>query len=391
MRVLAYSNIYPSSYDPTRGIYNFYRFSALAKYCDVRVVCPVPWRTRLFSPRELILGCSEHQGSLAVDYPTFVPIVRLSRHLNPILMHVMTRHVVARLHAKFPFDVVLASWGYPDAVAALRISREYNCPQVTQLLGSDLNVLAKVPAIRKLISQTLCESAGVLTMSSAMAQAVEQLGVSPSRVTFQHNGVDQDSFRLHDKRETRARLNLPLDSHIIVCVGNLVPIKGIDVLVDAFARLTPDLQQKTLLVLVGDGPSRQALELAVLEKNLTDKVRFLGRRLHTEIPEWIGAADVLCLPSLAEGCPNVVLEAFASGRPVVASAVGAVPKLVTPIKGRIVAPGQAVELAAALGEALVANWDAETIRSSIADLTWESVGRRYFEILSAAVDSRRHL
>ncbi len=389
MRVLVYSNLFPSSREPTRGVYNLYRISALAKHCDVRVVCPVAAQNRLRAFRELILGNSERHGSLEVDYPTFVPIVRLSPRLNTLLMHGMTRSVVGRVHAQFPFDVILASWGYPDAVAALRMSREYRCPQVTQLLGSDLNILTKVPAISRILSQTLADSAGVLTMSNGMAELVEQLGVSRSRITVQHNGVDQESFRLRDKREIRSRLNLPPDTQIIAYVGNLAAVKGPDVLVDAFARLVPDIRRHTLLVFVGDGPMRSGLELAVRERNLTDRVRFVGRRLHDEIPEWISAADVLCLPSLAEGCPNVVLEAFASGRPVVASAVGAVPELVTPARGRIAAPGQAESLAAALGEVLMATWNAEAIRKSVADSTWDSVGRRYFEILSAAVDSSR--
>jgi glycosyltransferase involved in cell wall biosynthesis len=205
----------------------------------------------------------------------------------------------------------------------------------------------------------------------------------------QHIGVDQETFRLRDKQEIRARLGLPADARIIVSVGNLVSIKGPDVLLDAYTRLVPGLQEKTLLVFVGDGPMRPALETAVLENNLTDQVRFVGRRLHGEIPDWISAADLLCLPSLNEGCPNVVLEAFASGRPVVASAVGAVPDLVTPARGRIAQPGQSEHLAAALREVLAASWDAEAIRASIADLTWDAVGRRYFEILSEAVENKK--
>jgi len=86
----------------------------------------------------------------------------------------------------------------------------------------------------------------------------------------------------------------------------------------------------------------------------------------------MSAADVLCLPSLREGCPNVVLEAFASGRPVVASAVGGVPELVSDANGITVPPQNPAALARALTDAVWKTWNPAEIRSSVAGLTWEA-------------------
>lgn len=385
MRVLFYSNLFPSSREPTRGVFNLQRIDALAKHCEVRVICPVALQNRLRTPSELFETPVERHGLLEIEYPTFVPLVRVAPRLNPLFLDTVTRRTVNRIRKQFPFDVVLASWGYPDAVAALRIARRYRCPQVTQLLGSDLNIVAQMPEVKTLIIDTLSQSARVLTMSQAMADSVEQMGVARSRIVVQHNGVDPARFQVRSRMDNRARLGLPADTRIILYVGNLAQVKGPDVLVSAYARLTTITQHKTLLVFVGDGPMRPSLEATVRQFRLQERVRFVGRRLYAEIPEWIGAADLLCLPSHAEGCPNVVLEAFASGRPVVASAVGAVPDLVTPTRGRVVPAGKVEQLTGALNEALSITWDAASIRASIADQTWEAVGRRYFEILSEAV------
>src|SRR5207247_6103231 len=103
-----------------------------------------------------------------------------------------------------------------------------------------------------------------------------------------------------------------------------------------------------LIVLVGGGPAQGALEEEIQRRRLADHVRLAGPQPHREIPHWIAAADALCLPSHNEGCPNVVLEALACGRPVVASSVGAVPEFVDAESGAVVPPREPEQLAAAL-------------------------------------------
>jgi glycosyltransferase involved in cell wall biosynthesis len=292
---------------------------------------------------------------------------------------------VARTRKRFPFDVILAAWGYPDAVAALRLARQYRCPLVLNLLGSDMNDLANRPTIRDIVASTVRASQAIIVMSEVMAEDVVALGVPRSKVTVQHNGVDRERFRLRDKHELRASLGLPLHRPLVVFIGTLVPVKGPDVLVAAFTKLREDMASEAMLVIVGDGDMRRNLEHALERRGLLQHVRFMGRRLHTEIPDWISATDVVCLPSRTEGCPNVVLEALASGRPVVATRVGAVPDLLTQSTGRLVDMDDAKGLADALATSLATKWDAELIRASVAHLTWGSVAQTYFHVLERAL------
>jgi glycosyltransferase involved in cell wall biosynthesis len=300
-------------------------------------------------------------------------------------MYQTTRLSVARTRKRFPFDVILAAWGYPDAEAALRLARQYGCPLVTNLLGSDMNDLANRPDIRDILASTVRASQAIIVMSEVMAKDVVGLGVPRSKVTVQHNGVDRERFGLRDKQELRARLGLPLQRPLVVFIGNLVPVKGPDVLVAAFAKLREDMSSDAMLVIVGDGGLRGSLEQSLERRGLLPHVRFTGRRPHSEMPDWISAADVLCLPSRTEGCPNVVLEALSSGRPVVATRVGAVPDLLTESTGRLVDVGDANGLAEALAATLSTKWEADLIRASIAHLTWGSVAKTYFQVLEGTL------
>ena len=99
----------------------------------------------------------------------------------------------------------------------------------------------------------------------------------------------------------------------------------------------------------------------------------------------MAACDVFCLPSLREGCPNVVLEALSSGRPVVASRVGGVPELLDDTTGLLVTAGQPEEFAKALHNALCRDWNALALRDATHGNSWELVGDAYYAALESAV------
>ena len=112
--------------------------------------------------------------------------------------------------------------------------------------------------------------------------------------------------------------------------------------------------------------------------------------MHASIPWWMSAADVVCLPSYMEGCPNVVLEALACGRGVVASRVGGIPELVSDGKnGVLVAPRDPEALAVGLAAALGRRWDAEAQRGSVQYLAHEGVAAAYREVLEQVVAEYR--
>lgn len=134
----------------------------------------------------------------------------------------------------------------------------------------------------------------------------------------------------------------------VLCVGQLVPRKGQRVLLDAAAELR-DRGIEIEVTLAADGPSRAALEAAVDALDLRDRVTFTGNVSQDDVGALYAAADVFCLPSFAEGIPVVLMEAMASGLPVVTTPIAGVPELVEHgVSGLLVAPGRSDLLADAL-------------------------------------------
>ena len=187
-------------------------------------------------------------------------------------------------------------------------------------------------------------------MSEDLARHIGSLGVDPQRLHVVTNGVDE-RFHPADTGASREQLGLPLEPVIVLFVGRLVQVKGLDDLLDALGQLK-DLP--FLCVLVGDGPLRQHLGRRAEDEGLAERIKFVGRRSANEIPCWMTAADILVLPSLSEGRPNVVLEAQACALPVVATAVGGTPELLEDgVNGLLVDAGDGAALAGALRRLLI--------------------------------------
>jgi L-malate glycosyltransferase len=152
-----------------------------------------------------------------------------------------------------------------------------------------------------------------------------------------------------ERSEMRAQLRIPSDTFVVGTVGRLVPIKGVEYLIDAFGRFRrqPGRAESKLLI-VGDGPLRNELGRYTDGHGLSRSVEFLGMR--TDIYDMMGAFDVFALSSLHEGVPMVLLEAMALGVPIVASRVGGIPEIVEDKKEAVLVPAQDAEaLASAIG------------------------------------------
>lgn len=381
MKALFFSQIYPSPWEPTRGPYNFNVFRAVANYCEARVIAPRPWWLRARRrPGELLHTPHLDWNGLDSAYPTYWSMPGLHT-IHARAMYLSLSRQVETLRKDFPFDVVLGAWMYPDAVVAARIARKYGCPLVIKILGSDINVLPSIPGLVPQIKEALGSASRIVTVSNALRQRVIDLGTAPERVVVQHNGVDGERFILQDKAAARAKVGIEPAGPVLCAVGRLGFEKGIDILLDSLAILKEKGRGDLRLYLIGHGESEADLKAQVEKLGISEMVVFCGMRLHDEVPHWISACDVLCLPSRREGCPNVVLEALASGRPVVAARVGGVPEILDPECGAIVDPEDPASLAEGILAALGRHWEPQSLRDSVECLSWDDVGRCYYRQL----------
>jgi sugar transferase (PEP-CTERM/EpsH1 system associated) len=155
---------------------------------------------------------------------------------------------------------------------------------------------------------------------------VDTVGIPGDKVLTIPNGVDTGRFAPHGRAAARRALGVPDGGVVIGSVGRLDPVKDHAGLLDAFARLART-RPETMLVLVGDGPCRPALETKARDLGLGPRVRLVGER--NDVAPLLPAMDVYVLPSIAEGISNTILEAMAAGLPVVATRTGGNPELVS--------------------------------------------------------------
>jgi glycosyltransferase involved in cell wall biosynthesis len=213
-----------------------------------------------------------------------------------------------------------------------------------------------------------------VVLSRATAEAQKRaLGIG--NILVIPNGVDIERFAPGDPHAARSRFGLEPDRQWIGSAGRLEPVKGHDILLDAFARL-PD--QRVHLAIAGDGSQRSALEAQAANLGIAGRVRFLG--LCTDMPALLPAFDLFCLPSRAEGLPLSVLEAQAAGVPVVASDVGALREALSPQVSRLAPAGDPAGLAQAISEVLSRTSHASPRPFVVTNFNWQQTVRAYREL-----------
>jgi len=201
---------------------------------------------------------------------------------------------------------------------------------------------------QKLLSRFTSAIVGV--SDSVRQQVIEELRLRPEKVSVIHNGISLEPFRYSTTRRHRSRraLGIPESAILLGSVGRLDPVKNIEVIIEASARLQnliPDLR----VILVGEGPSQEQLARKVAMLGLKEKTIFLG--LRNDISDLLAAVDIYICSSTTEGISLSVLEAMATERAVIATAVGGNLEVIQDRKtGILIKPGDPEVLAAAIIE-----------------------------------------
>jgi len=351
------SNLFPRPDRPTMGAFNVRLFREMGERVALRNVCLVPsWRLWQWA-RIRAWTCPR-----VLPFPTsYVPagyVPLLGRNWSSRLYADSLRFVAREWNDA---DSVLAAWLYPDGAAVARIGQEVGARVWIMVQGSD-TFHPKHSVRRREILRACASAAGVICVASHLKRRLVDAGVDAEKVHVVPNGVDTGVFGYRERAGARRELverglcaEGGAGGRWILFVGNLVPVKNPQLLLEAFeavARMAPAGSSSRLIV-VGDGPLRRSLEAQAARAGVAGSARFVGVRPTEEVATWMAASDCLCLCSRDEGMPNVVLEALACGLPVVATDVGACRELLAgEASCRLVRSGEAGALAEAIRAAL---------------------------------------
>ncbi len=329
MRILFLSSTFPHGTARVTGTFNWELCRALAVEHAVRVVSPRSfldvWRSRTenVAADRWVTATS----GVPASYPTYFYTPGFARHHSGGFQWRSIRRHLRTVMKEFRPEAVVSYWAHPDGEVGLRAAQEIGVPSVVIIGGSDVLLLPRDRRRRPKIQRVLRESSAVMTVSEGLRQAVIELGTEPSRVVTNYQGVDEALFHSGDSATARKLLSLPTDRRLLLWVGRMVDVKGLDTLIAAF-DLAWQRQPELQLLLVGDGPLRESVEHDIRCRCLTEHVRLIGPKPHSQLPDWYRAADLVLLSSWSEGLPNVLREAVSCGRPFVSTDVGSVREIV---------------------------------------------------------------
>jgi len=268
-----------------------------------------------------------------------------------------------------PFDVINTHSSTDSWLAAVASRCVRNAPPLVRTR----HISAPVP--RNFSTRWLYRTATdriVTTGEKLRQQVIDETGVAPDRVVSIPTGIDLDRFRTGDVRSAKVAAGLPPEAFVIGIVATLRSWKGHRYLFEAFAKRE---DRESRLVVVGDGPQREALGALARELGIAERVTFAGNR--EDVAPWLRAFDLFCLPSYAnEGVPQALMQAMATGLAVVTTPVGSIAEIVEDgVSGLLVKPGSADALRDAI-DALAAN---PARREALARKARESALQRFSE------------
>jgi glycosyltransferase involved in cell wall biosynthesis len=272
-------------------------------------------------------------------------------------------------------DVVYAHYLFPTGLLADLASR---APLVVTAHGRDVRNIGTVRGVKTATEVVVRRAFAVIAVSHYLRRELEaRVPSARGKVKVVDCGVDLERFGGGDQAEARAALGWQGEGPAYLCVGALDERKNVLRLAEAFDRL-----DRGRIAFVGDGPLRPRLEGR-------ERVTLAGRVPHDEVGRWIQAADVVCQPSLVEPFGQALLEAMASERSVVATAVGGPPEFVIPAAGVLVDPEDVSSITEGLRKASELPTPNREARGAAAAHDVNLQAARIEEILGQAVRGRQ--
>ncbi len=344
--VLVLSHLYPSTPNPYLGLFVARQVQALRETHDFRVVAPTRWLppvTRSWR-NERKLPKSEIVDGTPVYRPRALHLPFGMTAAEALALPVALRRPTRDLRRAREIDLVHAHFGVPDGWAAARLVERLRVPLVVSLWGSDVLVLPRRRAVRRLLSHVLRRADHVIAPSRPILDRAIELGADARRSTVLMGGVPDDYSRM-SRADARAALALSPTSRLVLWVGNLVPVKQ-PLLALKSISVVASRNRDVRLALVGDGPLQSKVRDCIRELRIENVVSVVGTLDSDSVARWQTAADVALNTSRSEGLPFALCEALVSGTRVAAVPVGGIPELLAATSGGTLAEDSSPEAVA---------------------------------------------
>jgi len=373
VRVLTFTSLYPSRVEPRHGIFVKNRMDYFDRIegSSRMVIAPVQYfpllglnkNSRFHRYNQV--PKQEKDGDITVYHPRYLTIPGTGIINSARAMTAAAQKITRQ--QQMDFDLIDGHYLYPDGVAAFRLAKALDKPLVLTARGSDVNFWLEQPSCQAAILQAVDYAAKVICVSRDLKDRLMRHGVAADKLVVIMNGVDRSLFTPGERD----------DKDYLLSVGNLVPLKGHEIILQALSRLPAEK-----LVLIGSGELEKHLKDMARRLNIMDRVTFLPAVAQSQLAGYYAGAKATILMSAMEGMPNVILESLATGTPVIATAVGGIPEVITDDNGILLENRTAEDLTRAISRLSDRKWEGRKISESVRYLDWVETAQRLHQIFS---------
>lgn len=394
MHVVVLSRNYPNAAVPHLGLWVRRLCHALARHIEVTVISPTPYCPPGPWPQDLRkfrgVAALERDGPVEVHRPRFLA----GRGSTTLAFEALAQRpgvagAFARIARRSPVDAIHAHFAYADGAVAAWLARRYRVPLVITEHNLWQPWIDALPAVRRQALAAVAAADALIAVSQAVRLTMESVARRPVPARIVPIGVDGRMFRPAEQRASTGER--------LLYVGWLNEVKGVAVLLRALARLAPR-RPHIQLTLIGGSVYRSAragearLRALATELALGDRVCFAGPQPEAAVAQAMREADALVLPSRRESCGSVLIEALASGTPVVATRSGGPEEIVDAAFGRLVPVDDPDALADAIDELLTQRerYPAAQLRERVLQrFEWERVAAEHLDIYREVLGRQR--
>jgi glycosyltransferase involved in cell wall biosynthesis len=369
IKLLVITHSYPTKINPIAGIFVKNQYDFIKNKFDIKIVFPYPYvpKFKKFNPyyKYSTVPFKENIGGIEVYHPRYIffPRVGILRNFINIFLffesffsYLSSKELISKLQKEWDFDVIMVHGCISESISAVAYKKKYNKKLLVTIHGEDVTRFSKVSFLRILSKFILKNSNAIVCKSNSLKKEVLGMGIVNKDIYVIPSGYAVSRFKPKPTQKCRKKLNLPPNKKIILFVGHLIKRKGPDYLIKAI-KLVIKKNKNIACYIIGGGVLETELKNLAIKLNLKDFVFFVGMRKPKEVPLWMNACDILVLPSLNDGFPNVLTEAIACRKPVIGTKVGGIPDIINNDVGYIVEPKDMNNLAKRILQALDKKWD----------------------------------
>jgi len=389
--MLIITDAYPSGRD-YRGIFIQEQISKLNHaFEEIIIISPIAYYPNFllkFSWFKEYIGYNQLPKNYSINnvkvyFPRYFSIPHLIDKFVRIRKYLFTSSIKKAIKSQnITFDLIHSHFISPAGFAGAKIKEYYDVPLVITGHGGDVYIeLSEKNKNRDTkVIKSLSIADKIITTSKINYKILKELpGIIEENLIIIKNGYDEKKFFPMNKNMLQTELGIPDNKFIVLSIGNLVKIKGHKYLIEAINELVKE-NLEVYCIIIGKGDP-DILRKQISSLGLENHIRIINGIPHKKVPKWLNACDLFVLPSLNEGSPTVIPEAWGCGKPVIASSVGGIPDLFQDVNvGILIPPASSKKLSYAIKEGINTQWDSKEILNHSRQFTWNRIAEQLLEI-----------